>query len=173
MTPKGWTITIGHRPEPAALSAVHSVMGIERWAGPVATWCLLLGLYLVLEGAISSDEMVAGALAAAVATVLAVTVRRISDQSFSFRRIQWFHLLGQTTKALVMDTLRVAMALIRAAPTPGVIAQEVFRSRERDPEDAANRALLVLSRSIAPNSYVIAVPDHQHELLLHRLVDAQ
>src|SRR5579872_4213183 len=143
-------------------------MPANRWFVLLATWFLLLGLYLVLEGGFSSDEIVAGAVSAAAGTGLAALVHRLSDRDFRFRR-QAFRPLRRAAWALVADTLRVAFALMRVSPPPGAIRRERFVAAGREPDQAACRALMVLSESVAPRSYVIALLHHDEEMLLHRL----
>lgn len=140
---------------------------------PIVTWCLLLGLYLVLAGQTSIDEMVAAAMAAVAATLLLIIVRRVSGRGFGFRGLPWLRIVGNTTRALIIDTLRVAWSLVLSSPPAGTIMREPFVSHDRDDEARGQRAVLGLSESIAPNAYIIEVLWSRHELLQHRLSDVR
>ncbi len=148
-------------------------MATDRWIAPIVMWWLSLGLYLVLAGQSSLDEVIAGALAAASVVLLTVLTWRVADHSFRFRRIAWLRLLTDTGRALALDTARVLVALLTPQPPSGRFVHEPEPLQGSDAERAAQRALLVLSRSMAPNAYVIWSLGRDHKLSLHRLVDAQ
>ncbi|HEY7580405.1 MAG TPA: hypothetical protein VH855_22680 [Acetobacteraceae bacterium] len=139
---------------------------------PIATWCLLLGLYLVLAGQTSTDEIVAAAMAAAAATLLKILEQLVSERRFRFRRLAWLHTIGDTARALMLDPPLVARSLMSRSPPPGAMIREPFISHGRDEASAGQRAVLGLSKSIAPNAYVIEVLWPHRQLLLHRLSNA-
>lgn len=148
-------------------------MKIEQWAAPLAIWCVLLGVYLVLTGETSADEVVAGALASAAATLLAILMHRIAARHFKFRQVRWKHLVVSTANSLITDTARVAVSLLRPSPPSGGFVRRTMASHGRDAEQAACRAVLVLAGSMTPNAYVIWELDSKGEWLLHRLRDTQ
>jgi hypothetical protein len=158
--------------QPTARFAVQVVPAIEWCEMPIATWCLLLGLYLVLAGQTSIDEIVAAAMAAAAATLLTIIEQRVSARRLSFRRLAWLRTISDTARALLLDPLRVARSLMSLSPPPGTMIREPFISHGRDEASAGQRAVLGLSKSIAPNAYVIEVLWPHRQLLLHRLSDA-
>jgi hypothetical protein len=159
--------------QPPARSAVKGVPATQWCDMPIAAWCLLLGLYLLLAGQTSTDEMVAAALASAAATLLLVIERRVSTRRFAFRGIPWLRILGDTASALLIDTLRVARGLLLQPAPSGTIVREPFHSHGRDDAARGLSAVLGLSRSIAPNAYIIEVLLPRLELLQHRLSDTR
>jgi hypothetical protein len=140
---------------------------------PFVTWCLLLGLYLVLAGQTSTDEIVAAVLASAAATLLMMIEQRVSSRRFAFRDVPWLHVVNDTARALIIDTLRVARCLLSSPAPSGTIVREPFQSHDRDEAARGLSAVLGLSKSIAPNAYVIEVLLPRHELLQHRLSDTR
>jgi hypothetical protein len=140
---------------------------------PIATWFLLLGLYLVLAGQTSTDEVVAGALAAATATLLLIIERHVATRQFAFRGLPWLRIVGDGARALMIDTLRVASTLMSLSTPSGTIVREPFLSHDRDEAARGLCAVLGLSMSIAPNAYVIEVLLPRHELMQHRLSDTR
>jgi hypothetical protein len=137
----------------------------------IAAWCLLLGLYLVLAGQTSTDEIVAAALAAAAATLLLMIEQRISTRKFVFRGVPWLRIVGDTAQVLIIDMLRVTSSLLSSSAPAGTIVREPFLSHARDEAARGLSAVLGLSKSIAPNAYIIEVLLPRHELLQHRLSD--
>jgi|SRR5579883_3153546 len=148
-------------------------MASERWIVPIVTWCLSWGLYLVLAGQPSLDEILAGALTGAVAVLLSIVTRHTAERRLSFRRVGWRQLILDTAIALAADTLKVAVALLRISPPMGAFEQTATSSHGSEAERAACNAVLVLSKSIAPNAYVIWGVDHDERLLIHHLSAGQ
>jgi hypothetical protein len=54
----------------------------------------------------------------------------------------------------------------------GVITRQPFRQGHDTPQDAGRRGLVTLGISLAPNGYVLSIPDSRNELVLHRLTPA-
>lgn len=146
----------------------------SKWCEmPIATWCLLLGLYLVLAGQTSTDEAVAAAMTAVAASLLQIIEQRVSARRLAFRGISWLHIIGDSVRAMITDTLLVARALVSLSAPSGSIVREPFLSHGRDTAGHGLHAVLSLSKSIAPNAYVIEVLSARDELLEHRLSDAR
>jgi hypothetical protein len=125
----------------------------------------------VLAGQTSTDEVVAAALAATTATLLLIMERGVSTRRFAFRELPWLRIIGDSARALMLDTLRVGRSLVSSSPPSGAMVREPFVSNERDEAAGGQRAVLTLSKSIAPNAYTIEVLWPSHELLQHRLND--
>lgn len=144
-------------------------MPTRRWIAALTSWCLLLGVYLALEGQIAADELAAGAIAAAAGTALAEVLHRRSHRELCPLRLPWPRLLGQTAMSLVTDTFAVGWILTWRRPPAGVVLAESFTQPPGPCRQAACRAVLVLCRSVAPATFAIGVLDHRGQLLLHHL----
>jgi hypothetical protein len=153
--------------QPTARFAVHVAPAIEWCEMPIVAWCLLLSLYLVVAGQTSTDEIVAAVMTAGAGTLLMIIERRVSARRLSFRQLPWLRTVADSAKALLIDPLRVTRSLASRPAPPGVIVREPFDPYSPDETAAGMRAVLALSKSIAPNAYVIEVLPR--ELLLHRL----
>jgi hypothetical protein len=128
------------------------------------TWGCLFGLYLVLTGQTSVDEVIAGLATAAVATALSVLVRRSSGHLFRLKRLVWLPAVCAALKAVPGEVVIVAARFVSVHPTGGDMQTEPLEA-----EDATGQALQIVATSFAPNRYVIS-PVKGGQLLLHRLV---
>jgi hypothetical protein len=133
------------------------------------TWGCLFGLYLLFTGQTSRDEVVAGALTSAAATILSLVVRRSSSHKFDFTGTAWLRPLATAVASLPREVATVAMHLISPNPASGILETEPLSSAPPDQTSATFRAVRILAASFAPNSYGLAVV-RQDRLLLHRLV---
>jgi hypothetical protein len=134
------------------------------------------GLYLLLAGVASTDEIVAAGTCALLATAFSILLRRGAARQFRFRSVPWHRVLARPLAALLPDTVRVARMLARAVvlgPRQGAGAWtwQEFRHGGDGADDAARRALVTLGVSFAPNAYVLQLPDTRDALLLHRLAE--
>lgn len=131
---------------------------------------LLFGLYLLLTGQASTDELVAAALCALAATALSVTIPLVAQRHFAFRGVPWLRLIAGTLGSLMADLVRVARRLARPRIPPGRIERWAFDTGTAEPSDTARRGLVTAAASVAPNTYIVAVLPGRRELLVHRLV---
>jgi hypothetical protein len=131
----------------------HNIFAPVAWAG-------LAGLYLLLAGQVSFHEVIAGT-AASVAAAAYATVAHRAMAPLPLR-LPWLAVARRVISALVLDTIRVGVSLIRAAPGS--------QSRQKLPDaDRGRRAVEILTVSTAPNGFVLRAD--QTDMLLHRLVD--
>jgi hypothetical protein len=133
-------------------------------------FALLLGLYLLLAGQLSTDEAVAGAVGSAVLTLVSLIVRAGSDRQFRFTGIRW---LTQPVSALVTlpgETTRVALRLMQPVIVGGAVQSKPAPTAANDPPSRATRAVAILCASLAPNSFVVAELPARREFLVHVLV---
>ncbi len=76
--------------------------------------------------------------------------------------------------AIPPDILRVGQTLVRSLYGPrvahaGIPSNQPFRHGNDSAEDAARRAMVVLGTSLAPNGYVLMMPEGSEAMVLHRL----
>lgn len=139
----------------------------------LATWLLLLGLYLLFSGELSRTELIAGAATAAAATLFALLLHRAGTRRLALRA-PWPRVLGTTLAALAADSVRVGASLLRAILRPpagplGTVSRQPFRAGE-GPVDAGRRGVVELATSLAPNGYVLDLDEAGAVMLMHRLV---
>jgi hypothetical protein len=134
---------------------------------------VLAGLYLILAGQVSTDEVVSGAICAGSASAISLLVRHRAERRFQFSGCGGLRVLTKALAALPAETWRVASRLARPAIPPGALRRRPSPAAEPGPRAAASRAITILSASLAPNSYVVAELAGRPQLLLHVLVDAE
>ncbi len=133
-------------------------------------WAMLAGLYLVLAGEVSRAEIAAALFTGGAAAGLSLLLRRSSERRFDLR-LPWVPVLGRMLWSLARDVARVHAALVGT-----IFARRRGRLLHVRTEDVGGtrhpgrRAVEVLTRSIAPNEYV--VDDEGTTLLVHRLAGA-
>jgi multisubunit Na+/H+ antiporter MnhE subunit len=157
------------------------VSGGVRWGGAARrgvfwlAWYLpLFGLWMLFVGSFSLEEIVLGALAAAVAATAADLVRAQDLVRFRMRP-RWLSGVWRLPWQVVADSGLLAAALWRQLRRPGSV-RGVFRVLPfpRDEGDgaaaAARRALAVAVASLTPNTYVVGVEGDEGTVLIHQLV---
>jgi multisubunit Na+/H+ antiporter MnhE subunit len=145
-----------------------------RRAGAWLTWwVLLMSFWVILDDSIATDELLAGAAAAALAAFLAELVTyqaaaRVRARARWLARV--FGLPGQVAG----DTLIVFGALWRRLahgdePPSGFRVVPV-RYGDDSAEGKTRRALLVGAKSIAPNSFALGIDSGTNTMVIHQLV---
>jgi hypothetical protein len=116
--------------------------------GFVAGVCAaLLAFYVLLVGTPGAHEVLAGLGASLAAGLFALAAHRIAGRSLHAGAAA-LRAAPQVLQALAGDTVRVAVALVRAHKG-GVISHTINAS------DVGERAVAILAASIAPNGFVI------------------
>lgn len=136
----------------------------------VGWWAVLLAAYLLFISSLTRQEMVAGAIVAAVAAVIPALAIHGFGPWAPPSRMRWRHLVW-----LPVDVARDTAVLVRRLIGPRAHAGEL--EDERLPalgEHAAVRAYGVLVWSLTPGSYVIDVhleegPGSPGRVRVHRL----
>jgi hypothetical protein len=130
----------------------------------VVIWALLAAFYLLLAGHATPAEAVAAGLTAAAAAILAWCIRRSARRHYQLLPLP-LRVVARTSTAVVKDTGRVAFALLHG-PGGRAIVQE-FEPGGRDQRSAGRRALVTLTGSLAPNSFVLELEPRR--IRMHRL----
>lgn len=136
----------------------------------LVTWVLLFGLYLLLSGQASGEELVAAALSAAAAVGSGLLVRRFGGPRVYRFRAAWLTRAAVPLKSLLLDLLLVGRVLLGAMvrrAAGGIILRQPFDDRDDTPLAAARGALVVLGASFAPNTVALGIAPRR--LVLHRL----
>ena len=137
-------------------------------------WALSMALWLLLTSTIAGSEAIAGVGAAAIAATFAEIVE--TSLPLRFRpRLRWFGGAWLPPVRVVTDTGLVFAALwgqlTGTRRVRGSLRAIPFEhGGDRNPEDAARRALVLAGVSVAPNTVAIGVDRLRDELLVHELV---
>lgn len=151
-----------------------SGMPVARRVGSwVIWWVLLMSLWVIVDDSTATDELLAGAGAAALAATLAELVGYQTTTRFRMR-IEWlvpaFSLPGQ----IASDVITVFAALWRQlvsgkAPPSGFRALPV-RFGEDTAEGETRRFLRVAAESLAPNTFALGMDKERDLMFVHQLV---
>jgi multisubunit Na+/H+ antiporter MnhE subunit len=136
-------------------------------------WVLLMSLWVAVDDSFASDELLAGAGAAALAALAAAVVSRQAGTRYRIKAA-WlpraFALPGQ----VVRDTVAVFAVLGRAVVTGqrprGAYREIPVRSGDDTPLGVTRRVLLTGARSLTPNAFVVDIDADRDVMLVHEVV---
>ena len=134
----------------------------------VSAWVVLLGLYILFAGTVSVTELIAGLVAVTVTAGLLVALRH--EPRRSVRARPPVRIVLHSTLAVFADSWHVAWVLLRAILRQ--VVRQPFRQGGDDAREAGRRGIVVLAASLAPNGYVLHIPNKENALVLHRLAPA-
>jgi multisubunit Na+/H+ antiporter MnhE subunit len=157
----------GGRGAPGAAPARRRVAAWAAW------WALLMAFWVILDYSVATDELLAGAGAAALGALLAEAAGHQAATRFRMR-ISWavpaLSLPGQVAR----DTVIVFAALWRRlahGTQPASGFREVPARYGGDTaEDRTRRLLLIGARSLAPNSFALGIDEDRDVMVIHQLV---
>jgi len=139
-------------------------------------WVLMMSFWVMLDDSISTDELLAGAGAAALAALLAEVVTYQAATRFRMR-IEWLAPALSLPGQVVRDTVIVYQALWRrlahGQQPPSALADLPARYGDDSPEGVTRRVLLVWGTSVAPNTFALGIDSERDVMVVHRLVAEQ
>jgi multisubunit Na+/H+ antiporter MnhE subunit len=147
---------------------------IARRAGAwLVWWVLLMSFWVVLDNSIESDELLAGAGAAALGAFLAELAFHQAATRFRMR-IEWAVPALRLPAQVLRDTGIVFAALWRRLargeePDSGFRELPV-RYGDDTAEGVTRRVLLIGARSLAPNAFVLGIDSGRDVMVIHQLV---
>jgi multisubunit Na+/H+ antiporter MnhE subunit len=129
-------------------------------------------IYMVFAGQFSWHELLAGAVAWGLAMCFVTIVQHAGGRGFAF--VFPARAMGKVAASLALDSGRVGAALWRAVwrRPPGAVgrlSRQGFRRGGKDPRDAGRRALIAAAKSLAPNEFVVDIPERGNCLYVHSL----
>lgn len=147
---------------------------MKRWAvGAGLVWAVMLGLWLLLLSTTAIPEVLAGAVAAALATVAGIATVRATRTRFRPRAV-WLWELRRLPWLVLTDCALTARVLVRAilrcSSESRYVALGPLPIAGSDPRTAARRAVLTVACSLPPGTIVVAVDEETRSVLLHQLV---
>ena len=145
-----------------------------RRAGAWLTWwVLLMSFWVILDDSIATDELLAGAGAAALAAFLAELATYQAAARVRIRA-RWLARVFGLPGQVAGDTLIVFGALWRrlahGEEPPSGFRVVPVRYGDDSAEGRTRRALLVGGKSIAPNSFALGIDSGTNTMVIHQLV---
>lgn len=138
-----------------------------------AWWAAMFAAWFALVDTVAMPEIVLGAFAAAIAAAVAVAVHRRGYIRFR-PRARWLRQTPRLAWTVVADSALLAGALwrrvVHGEAVEGRTLRIAFDHGGDNGRDGARRALVNLSISLTPNSFVIDIDPEAHSLLVHQLV---
>jgi hypothetical protein len=146
---------------------------IRRAGAWLAWWILLMSFWVILDDSLATDELLAGAGAAALGATLAELVGNQSGLRLRVR-IEWLRPALRLPAQVARDTWIVFGALWRRVahgeePGSGFVAVAV-RQPGATAGDRSWRALEVWRLSSAPNSFALGIDQDREVVIAHQLV---
>jgi multisubunit Na+/H+ antiporter MnhE subunit len=145
-----------------------------RRVGPwLVWWVLLMSFWVVLDNSIDTDELLAGAGAAALGAFLAEFALHQAATRFRMR-IHWLvpalSLPGQVASDTAIVFAALWRRLARGEQPPSGFRQVPVRYGSDTAEAETRRVLLVGGKSVAPNSIVAGLDAEREVMVIHQLV---
>jgi multisubunit Na+/H+ antiporter MnhE subunit len=150
---------------------------VARRAGSwLVWWVLMMSFWVMIDDSISTDELLAGAGAAALAALLAELVSYQAATRFRMR-IEWLvpalGLPGQVVRDTVIVYRALWRRLVHGEQPPSAFAEVPARFGDDTPEGVTRRVLLVGGTSVAPNTFALGLDRDRDVMVVHRLVAEQ
>jgi multisubunit Na+/H+ antiporter MnhE subunit len=139
----------------------------------LAWWVLLMSFWVILDDSIATDELLAGAGAAALAAFLAELATYQAAARVRIRA-RWLARVIELPGQLAGDSVIVFAALWRRLahgqePPSGFRVLPVSYGDDTA-EGRTRRALLVGGESVAPNTFVLGIDKATNTMVIHQLV---
>ena len=139
-------------------------------------WVLMMSFWVMLDDSIATDELLAGAGAAALAALLAELVTYQAATRFRLR-IKWLvpalNLPGQVARDTVIVYRALWRRLVHGEQPPSAFLERPARFGDDTPEGVTRRTLLVGGTSLAPNTFVLGIDPERDVMVVHQLVVKQ
>ena len=142
------------------------------------TWvAIALGLWMLLVFKTEPAEIVAGAVAAAVAATGAELVRARGYAPFS-PELRWWRKLLPLPREVLVDTWHMLRLLVlhfaRGKPVDGRFRVVHFEAcGGHDPRRQARRTVATWLGAISPNTYVLGFDEKKDAAVIHQLVPSE
>jgi multisubunit Na+/H+ antiporter MnhE subunit len=133
----------------------------------------MMAFWVIIDDSVATDELLAGAGAAAIAASLAELVTYQAASRFRMR-FAWFVPALRLPGEVARDTLIVYRALwrrlVHGEQPPSAFIERPVRFGDDTPEGVTRRTLLVGGTSVAPNTFVLGIDSERDVMVLHQLV---
>jgi hypothetical protein len=146
--------------------------GMKTLRFAIVWWVVLAGWWLLLVGTNSGLELIAAVCAAALATLLALALRRQGLLRYHFDSawiVQALKLPWKVLQELGVVLWALALHVTRARRVRSVYRAIPFPAGRADAESAGRRAVAVLADSLSPNTLPVDVDRERNVALRHEL----
>ena len=147
--------------------------GPARAGAWLVWWVLLMSLWIMLDDSLATDELLAGAGAAALAALVAELATYQAADRFRMR-IRWLvpalRLPGQVAGDMVVVYGALWRRLARGEQPDSTFVTEPVRFGDDTPAGVTRRVLLIGARSVAPNAFALGLDSATQTMVLHQLV---
>ena len=147
--------------------------GPARAGAWLVWWVLLMSLWIMLDDSLATDELLAGAGAAALAALVAELATYQAAARFRMR-IRWLVPALRLPGQVAADTVTVYAALwrrlARGEQPDSTFVTEPVRFGDDTPAGVTRRVLLIGARSVAPNAFALGLDSATQTMVLHQLV---
>src|SRR5580704_15179000 len=147
--------------------------GLARTGTWLVWWVLLMSLWVMLDDSLATDELLAGAGAAAIAALVAELAGHQAATRFRLR-FEWLvpalRLPGQVARDMVIVYAALGRCLLRGEQPPSAFLELPARFGDDSPEGATRRTLLIGGTSVAPNTFALGIDKDRDVMVVHRLV---
>jgi multisubunit Na+/H+ antiporter MnhE subunit len=151
----------------------HDVPVARRVGSWLVWWVLMMLFWVMIDDSINTDELWAGAGAAALAALLAELVTYQAATRFRMR-FEWLvpalRLPGQVVRDMVTVYAALWRCLVRGEHPPSAFLEVPARFGDDSPEGATRRTLLIGGMSVAPNTFALGIDKDCDVMVVHRLV---
>jgi multisubunit Na+/H+ antiporter MnhE subunit len=139
----------------------------------LAWWVALMSLWIMLDDSLATDELLAGAGAAAIAALVAELVGYQAATRFRMR-FRWLapalRLPGQVAGETVPVYAGLWRRLTRGEQPDSAFVAEPVRYGDSTAAGVTRRTLLIGGRSLAPNAFALGIDAETDTMVLHQLV---
>lgn len=136
-------------------------------------WVALTSLWIMLDDSLATDELLAGAGAAAIAALVAELAGHQAATRFRMR-FRWLAGAARLPGQVAGDTVAVYAALwrrlARGEQPDSVFVAEPARYGDDTAAGVTRRMLLIGGRSLAPNAFALGIDAETDTMVLHQLV---
>lgn len=136
-------------------------------------WVLMMSFWVALDDSLRSDELLAGAGAAALAAVAAELVGHQAATRYQIRAawlLPAFRLPGQVARDTLVVFGALARTLVSRKPPRGSFTEIAVRYGDDTPLGMTRRVLLTGAHSLAPNAFVLGMDAERDVMIVHELV---
>jgi multisubunit Na+/H+ antiporter MnhE subunit len=149
-------------------------VAVTRRIGSFAVWwAVLMAFWVIIDDSVATDELLAGAGAAALAALVAELVTYQAATRFRMR-LGWLVLALRLPGQVARDTVTVYAALwrrlARGEQPDSAFLELPVRFGADSAEGATRRTLLIGGASLAPNTFVLGLDAATDLMVVHRLV---
>jgi multisubunit Na+/H+ antiporter MnhE subunit len=146
---------------------------VTRVGAWLVWWVLLMALWVMLDDSLATDELLAGAGAAALAALVAEVASYQAATRFRMR-LRWLGPALRLPEQVARDTVIVYAALwrrlTRGEQPDSAFVTEPVRFGDDTPAGVTRRVLLIGGRSVAPNAFALGIDRDTGTMVLHQLV---